>query len=392
MRNDGILADMTENDDLFDIFGSSLGNGSGSGDNNGAGTASHNDDHDEGLVDADSYFGNGTITDPDNIWGSLLGYDHLGSGDANEDDAPKVQSDDSSGPESVPPPPLAPTIHSGDPEEQEEVEEARGDEGGSSDGKAKPSGTEEEASELGQGNDADADEPVATTEADVEEGHAVVEDVVMDNVEPAGSQAENDPVGSDISADIAPATTADMEPDYDTIVTGDTAQQPRHRQLSASSHPGDSQPDTTQPQDVDMLDAAAKRKKKLELEEQEYEDEADDGEDDEDEEEAESADEESGADHAYLDDDVDFFGKDDAPFVSSKDMVMPGDGSRLEVILDALPEERQNEYDVLEPSRYVYRIVTRVRGRSRYIIEFDDGRSSEVSFWSGCSRPCPFHF
>ncbi|CAK7206990.1 hypothetical protein SEUCBS139899_009798 [Sporothrix eucalyptigena] len=62
---------------------------------------------------------------------------------------------------------------------------------------------------------------------------------------------------------------------------------------------------------------------------------------------------------------------DDGPI--DADLVMPGDGSRVEVIIQPLPVDRHDEYEICAPSNYVYRVVSRTRGRSRYEIEYDDG-------------------
>lgn len=53
--------------------------------------------------------------------------------------------------------------------------------------------------------------------------------------------------------------------------------------------------------------------------------------------------------------------------------------SRLQIVLTPVPRNRRDDYATLPPSRYVGKIVKRLRGKNRFQLEYDDGRRSEVS-------------
>lgn len=63
------------------------------------------------------------------------------------------------------------------------------------------------------------------------------------------------------------------------------------------------------------------------------------------------------------------------------DIVLVRDGSRIEVVIEPLPEDRHAEYQVCSHRDYVYRGDRRVHKRDYYETDYGDGGRSEVSFW-----------
>ncbi len=332
---------------LFAIFG----NGSDGRDSDDHATTTANIGH--GFDDADPFFmGGAEVAYPGNIWGNIMDFGSSGSGSSHDGSKKGSEGEDSKGEgekdpemsqEESDPPPIA---DSDNDEAEDEVEED--DEDFRSD----------EAIEAQLGHDA-----------------RLSRDMPQNTVEDGDGDDDDDlPV---VTSDIPPPALSDV------VMNDDEAEDETSDNIAASVTKMNTAPGQT--------DSSGDDKGAYVLEEEPDNDDDQDGRvlDEDDDEEVEKAAESL---HSQTDDDGDLKdgdgidagddaenGDDDQGEAIDADLVMPGDGSWLKVVIEPLPLERHDEYEIAPPTDYVHRIIARVRGRSRYSVEYDDGRIFEVS-------------
>ncbi|KAL1899863.1 hypothetical protein Sste5346_002729 [Sporothrix stenoceras] len=398
------MSGMGDDDDPFALFGRGGGDGSGVDDHQHAAAGAGMDG--PFAVDADSFFEtNGAIIDPANLWGNVMDFDGLaadvegveaeaggeeaeideGDNDDNDDseveeeeeeeDAEDGAEENEDGDEDedallqaqLHPPPIISTETNASAEdneddnkdnEDEEEDEVEDKEDGD-DGEAESSEDEQVVDEFGSDNDDPQDIPTATVEQDDNEEAADAADaadkdaplpIVVSGTAPLNIESSN------IADDVQPSSD-DLE-----AIPPRQSLKPEDKKVSDKEENQDSILMTDQFGNKDIDDSMLDSRRNLD-EDEEYED--DEVEDDDDDEEEDVSMGEANNEHAN--ENGTGRGAIDA------DLVIPGDGSRVEVIINPLPESRHEEYEVCPPSNYVYRVIARVRGRSRYEIEYDDG-------------------
>ncbi|KIH94172.1 chromo domain-containing protein [Sporothrix brasiliensis 5110] len=386
-----------DDDDPFALF---------SGRNGGDGTLA--DDHlpvaGDGIdgtfaMDADNFFETNVPTiDPATLWGDAFdfnsedaGVEGAGGGDedatgpsenANEEhgdgedgnnyegdgeEEGENHGDSAASQEQFDPPPIPPP------------------EIGANDAKEADSDAEDDAAESsGDENDDDV-----TAEADSSDGdERVIDDVFGNSVDSQDIPPATVEKGDDDTGDLAnedsplPVVASDIAPRQVELsdVPGDVF--PSTEGAYENSHTKDVKDADDQQHPILMSDQFANhiddsmldRRRNLD-DDDEYQDENDEDEDENENENEDDVDEQDGSTGEVNNDHTNDNGTGEHAI--DADLIMPGDGSRLEVVVEPLPESRHAEYEVCAPSDYVYRVIARVRGRSRYEIEYDDGRRFE---------------